>query len=149
MRIAFVAIDQGQRYQKTGQTILAFKYYLVGYQLIEHVIHPEKGKDIWVMMMRDSIMVLVALKPKELSVANCNIQYIYNDMLPNIINVLTYHELTNENTLLLLKKKINELKTFDEQGNKNILNDDDGETGAKAEIISKKDGEEEDLLDVE
>ena len=46
-------------------------------------------------------------------------------MLPNIINVLTYHELTNENTLLLLKKKINELKTFDEQGNKNILNDDD------------------------
>ena len=117
MRVAFVAIDQAQRYQKTGQIINAFKYYRVGWEIIEHVIDPKKGKDIWIMMMRDSIRVLLALKATELveilTKATFSVsKHPLNGMIPKMIEILTFHKLTNAITLELLEKKQKEINAL-------------------------------------
>ena len=71
--------------------------------------NPKEGKEVWVMMMRDSIRVLLALKPKELMESGYSV-----DMIPTMIEVLEFHKLTNAGTLELLKKKQAEIHALSE-----------------------------------
>merc|ERR1719162_409858 len=74
----------------------------------------KKGKDIWIMMMRDSIRVLLALKATELveilTKATFSVsKHPLNGMIPKMIEILTFHKLTNAITLELLEKKQKEI----------------------------------------
>jgi len=143
MRLAFVAIDQGSRYQKTGQGVLAFKYYRIGWEIITHVTDPKQGRDVWVMMLRDSIRVLLALQPKELMDAGYNV-----NMIPLMIDVLVHHKLTNDVTMKLLQKKNNEIidvlmkETMDKEALKNKEVTEE-EVVVKEEVVEKKEVEKE------
>ena len=146
MRLAFVAIDQGSRYQKTGQGVLAFKYYRIGWEIITHVTDPKQGRDVWVMMLRDSIRVLLALQPKELMDAGYNV-----NMIPLMIDVLVHHKLTNDVTMKLLQKKNNEIidvlmkETMDKEALKNKEVTEE-EVVVKEEVVEKKEVVEEDVV---